>query len=171
MLIKKRRNYLFFEVMIIIAFINFNAFTQELPRVAITTFAIINGSVSFNEADVVTELFTAKLVTSDKVNIVNRHISDRVITEMRLEPADWKCKEKTTEIGNLLNADILIKGQFMKMDEKIYWSVTMIDLESAEKLCFHIKRINRIDRAPLNLKRLSSRVLGEIRIRNNRRVR
>jgi hypothetical protein len=90
----------------------FAAWGQQKPRVAVATFSV-TGGVSADEANVVNELF---------------------IAEMRFQTSDWSDRQKTAQLGSVLNVQYIIRGQFMKMGAVYYWTATMLDIKTAQVL-------------------------------------
>jgi TolB-like protein len=108
-------------------------FSQELPTVAVATFDVAGG-VTQDEAQVVTELFMTELVSKGTVNVVDRVNFDKIIAEMRFQTTDWSNPVKTVSLGQQLNAGYVIRGQLMKMGGVIYWTATMLDVNTAQVL-------------------------------------
>ena len=108
-------------------------FAQQLPTVAVATFDI-TGGITRNEAQVVTELFMTELVSKGSVRVVDRVNFDKIIAEMRFQTTDWSDSQKTAQLGRALNAQYVIRGQLMKMGNVVYWTATMIDVNTAQVL-------------------------------------
>jgi TolB-like protein len=109
------------------------AFAQQVPTVAVATFDVIGG-ITQDEAAVVTELFMAELVATGKLKVVDRVNFDKIIAEMRFQTSDWSDSQKTARLGRALNAGYVIRGQLMKMGSVIYWTATMLDVNTAQVL-------------------------------------
>jgi TolB-like protein len=109
------------------------AFAQQLPTVAVATFEPVGG-VSNDEANVVTELFMAELVNAGAVKVADRANFDKILAEMKFQLSDWSNDQKTVQLGRALNAGYVIRGQLMKMGNIIYWTATMIDINTAQVL-------------------------------------
>lgn len=107
--------------------------TEETPqkRIAVATFDIKGTGVTTDDADVVTELFIAELVSTGKVTVVDRANFDKIIKEMKFQAGDWSDKEKTIALGTSVNAEIIARGQVMAMGNKLYLSATVIDVKNA----------------------------------------
>ena len=73
-------------------------------NIAVSTFDIAGGAVSTEEAEAITELFIAELVSTGKVTVVDRANFDKIIKEMKFQASDWSNKEKTVALGNAINA-------------------------------------------------------------------
>ncbi|GHU26148.1 hypothetical protein FACS1894164_16880 [Spirochaetia bacterium] len=121
--------------------VGFGAFAQKLPTVAVATFDTM-GDITPDEAQVVTELFIAELVSSGKVSIVDRVNFDKIIKEMQFQTSDWSDSRKTAQLGSMLNAGYVMRGQLMKMGNVIYWTATMIDVNTAQVLYSGREQLN-----------------------------
>ena len=121
--------------------------TQEmqLPYVAVSTFDITAGAVNSEEADAITELFIAELVSTGKVNVVDRANFDKTIKEMKFQASDWSNKEKTVALGTAINANLVVRGQIIKLGSKMYLSSTIVDLKTAVVLSSSKKQFDSID--------------------------
>jgi TolB-like protein len=108
-------------------------FAQQKSTVAVATFDVMGG-VTKDEAQVVTELFIAELVSKGSVNVVDRVNFDKIIAEMKFQTEDWSDSQKTVRLGQALNAGFVIRGQLMKMGSVIYWTATMLDVKTAQVL-------------------------------------
>ena len=118
------------------------AFAQQRPIVAVATFDVMGG-VTTNEAQVITELFITELVSNGTVGVVSRADFDRIATEMRFQTTDWANSQRTAQLGRAIGATHIIRGQLMRMD-KIYWTATMIDVNTAQVLASAREEINNL---------------------------
>lgn len=66
---------------------------------AVATFDINNNAVSKDDAEAVTELYIAELVSSGKVDIVDRNNFNKLLKEMQFQTSDWANSEKTVKLG------------------------------------------------------------------------
>lgn len=119
--------------------------TFAQKSIAVSTFDITGGAVSSEEAEAITELFMSKLVATGKVNIVDRANFDKVIEEMKFQSSDWSNSEKTIALGNAVNANMVVRGQIIKLGSKMYLSSTIIDLKTANVLSSAREQFNSID--------------------------
>jgi TolB-like protein len=110
----------------------FSAFSQQLPTVAVAPFEPVGG-VSRDEANIVTELFGAELVNTGAVRVADRVNFDKILAEMKFQLSDWSNDNKTAQLGRAINADYIIYGQFMKMGTMFYLTVTMLDINTAQR--------------------------------------
>jgi TolB-like protein len=108
-------------------------FAKDKPTVAVAVFDTMGG-VTRDEALIVTELFTAELVSKGSVQVVDRSSFDKIIAEMKFQSSDWSDSRKTVALGRAINAGYVIRGQLMRMGNVIYWTASMIDVTTAEVL-------------------------------------
>ena len=113
--------------------------------IAVSTFDVIGGAVTKDEAEAITELFISELVSTGKVNVVDRANFDKVIAEMKFQNSDWSNSEKTVSLGNAVNANLVIRGKIMKVGSSMYLSSTVIDLNTANVLSSAREQFNSID--------------------------
>jgi TolB-like protein len=120
------------------------AFGQQLPTVAVATFDARSG-ITPDEVDGITELFITELVASKLVNVVDRNNFDKIIAEMKFQVSDWSNSRKTAALGNALNAQYIIRGQVGKLGGAIYWTATMVDVNTAQVLYSGRDQVNSLD--------------------------
>lgn len=113
--------------------------------IAVSTFDVMGGAVTEDEAEAITELFISELVSTGKVNVVDRANFDKVIAEMKFQNSDWSNSEKTVSLGNAVNANLVIRGKIMKVGSSMYLSSTVIDLNTANVLSSGREQFNSID--------------------------
>ena len=113
--------------------------------IAVSTFDVMGGAVTKDEAEAITELFISELVSTGKVNVVDRANFDKVIAEMKFQNSDWSNSEKTVSLGNAVNANLVIRGKIMKVGSSMYLSSTVIDLNTANVLSSGREQFNSID--------------------------
>ena len=113
--------------------------------IAVSTFDIIGGAVSSEEAEAITELFISELVATGKVNIVDRANFDKIIKEMKFQSSDWSNSEKTAALGNAVNANMVVRGQIIKLGSKMYLSSSIIDVKTANVLSSAREQFNSLD--------------------------
>lgn len=102
------------------------------PMVAVSTFDV-KGEITKNEADIITELFITELVSKGTVNVVDRENFDKIVKEMKFQASDWSNSKKTAELGKVINATAVVRGQLMKMGN-IFITATIIDINTAQIL-------------------------------------
>lgn len=130
-----------FVLMLLVA----TSVTFAQKSIAVSTFDITGGAVSSEEAEAITELFISELVATGKVNVVDRANFDKVIEEMKFQSSDWSNSEKTIALGNAVNANMVVRGQIIKLGSKMYLSSTIIDLKTANVLSSAREQFNSLD--------------------------
>lgn len=98
---------------------------------AVATFDITGNAVSSDEAESITELYIAELVSSGKVDIVDRNNFNKLLKEMQFQTSDWANSEKTVKLGTAIGAKVISRGQIIKLGSKMYLSATVIDVNTA----------------------------------------
>lgn len=116
--------------LIIAAFAVVCAFAKP-KSMAVATFDINNIAVSKDDAEAVTELYIAELVSSGKVDIVDRNNFNKLLKEMQFQTSDWANSEKTVKLGTATGAQVISRGQIIKLGSKMYLSATVIDVNTA----------------------------------------
>ena len=110
-------------------------FAESAPKsMAVATFDINNNAVSKDDAEAVTELYIAELVSSGKVDIVDRNNFNKLLKEMQFQTSDWANSEKTVKLGTATGAQVISRGQIIKLGSKMYLSATLIDVKTAKVL-------------------------------------
>lgn len=107
-------------------------YSQEVPRIAVSTFDT-KGNVSKDDADIITEMFITNLV-SQGVNVIDRANFDKIMSEMKFQTSDWSDSAKTSELGKVLNATAVIRGQIMQTPSNVIITVTLLDVKTAKIL-------------------------------------
>ncbi|MDE5776804.1 MAG: hypothetical protein K2H67_07995 [Treponemataceae bacterium] len=107
-------------------------YSQEAPRIAVSTFDT-KGNVSKDDADIITEVFITNLV-SQGVNVIDRANFDKIMSEMKFQTSDWSDSAKTSELGKVLNATAIIRGQIMQTPSNVIITVTLLDVKTAKIL-------------------------------------
>jgi TolB-like protein len=118
---------------------------KKLPKVAVSTFDITAGAVNGEEAEAITELFISELVSTGKVDVVDRANFDKIIKEMKFQASDWSNKEKTAALGNAVNATMVVRGQIIKLGSRMYLTSTIIDVKTASVLSSAREQFNSLD--------------------------
>lgn len=131
-------------------------------RMAVATFDITGGAVTSEEADAITELYISELVGTGKVTVVDRANFDKIVKEMKFQSSDWSDKDKTAALGSAINANIIARGQVIKLGSKLYLSTTVIDARTAAILTSARKQFNNIDDIFNLLPSLASELMGSI---------
>ena len=118
---------------------------QDVKNMAVATFDVTGNAVTKDEADAITELYITELVRTNKVNVVDRANFDKLIKEMSFQTGDWSNPEKTMALGTALNAQIIARGQIIKLGSKMYLSATVIDAKTAKVISSARKQFDSID--------------------------
>lgn len=118
---------------------------QEQKVVAVATFDITGNAVTQDEADAITELFVTELVATGKVSVVDRANFDKIVKEMNFQASDWSDSAKTTALGNAANAQLISRGQIIKLGSKLYLSSSIIDAKNAKVLSSAREQFNSLD--------------------------
>jgi TolB-like protein len=114
-------------------FCGFALFAKDKPTVAVALFDTMDG-ITREEAAVVTELFAAELVSRGTVRVVDRSSFDKSIAKMQFQTSDWSDSQKTAALGRAAKASYVILGKLMQMDGVIYWTVSLLEVTTAEVL-------------------------------------
>ena len=130
-------------LVLLMMFITSAIYAQK--SIAVSTFDIMGGAVTKDEAEAITELFISELVSTGKVNVVDRANFDKLIEEMKFQNSDFSNSEKTVALGNAVNANLVIRGKIMKVVSSMYLSSTVIDLNTANVLSSAREQFNSID--------------------------
>lgn len=107
-------------------------FAADVPRIAVSTFDT-KGNVSSEDADIITELFITEMVIQG-VNVIDRANFDKILAEMKFQTSDWSDSQKTSELGKVLNATAVIRGQIMQTASNVIITATMLDVVTAKIL-------------------------------------
>lgn len=121
------------------------AIAQEQKVVAVATFDITGNAVTQEEADAITELFITELVSTGKVSVVDRANFDKIVKEMKFQASDWSDSAKTTALGNAANAQLISRGQIIRLGSKLYLSSSIIDAKNAKVLSSAREQFNSLD--------------------------
>jgi len=98
------------------------------PRVAIIDFSATG--VSEEDASIVTEIFRSKIITSCVFDVLERKNLKNIIAENNLALSGLI--DQPGKIGELLGAEYLITGSFMKMGKKLMITVNLIRVETGK---------------------------------------
>ena len=132
-----------FIVLVMLLIVTSMGFAQK--SIAVSTFDITGGAVSSEEAEAITELFISELVATGKVNVVDRANFDKIIKEMKFQSSDWSNSEKTAALGNAVNANMVVRGQIIKLGSKMYLTSSIIDVKTANVLSSAREQFNSLD--------------------------
>ena len=123
------------SALIIAAFALVCGFAESaLKSMAVATFDVTGNAVSSDEAESITELYITELVLTGKVSVVDRTNFNKILKEMQFQAGDWANSEKTVKLGTAAGAEIISRGQIIKLGSKMYLSATLIDVKTAKVL-------------------------------------
>lgn len=121
-------------------------FGQIEPKsMAVATFDVTGDAVSSDEAEAITELYITELVSTGKVSVVDRTNFNKLLQEMQFQAGDWADSEKTVKLGTAAGAELISRGQIIKLGSKLYLSATVIDVKTAKVLSSAKTQFNSID--------------------------
>lgn len=121
-------------------------FAQPAPKkMAVATFDIASNAVTKEDAEAITELYISELVNTGKVTVVDRANFDKLLEEMEFQSGYWSDSQKTMELGKAANAEIISRGQILKLGSKMYLSVTVVDAKTAVILSASRKEFSKVD--------------------------
>ena len=121
-------------------------FGQTEPKsMAVATFDVTGNAVSSDEAEAITELYITELVSTGKVSVVDRTNFNKLIQEMQFQAGDWADSEKTVKLGTAAGAELISRGQIIKLGSKLYLSATVIDVKTAKVLSSAKTQFNSLD--------------------------
>lgn len=121
-------------------------FGQIEPKsMAVATFDVTGNAVSSDEAEAITELYITELVSTGKVSVVDRTNFNKLLQEMQFQAGDWADSEKTVKLGTAAGAELISRGQIIKLGSKLYLSATVIDVKTAKVLSSAKTQFNSLD--------------------------
>lgn len=113
--------------------------------IAVVPFDITGNAVSTDEADAITELYIAELISTGKVSVVDLANFSKILKEMEFQAGDWSKSDNISRLGASAGADIISRGQIIKIGSKIYISTTLIEAKSAKILSSEKVQVGTID--------------------------
>lgn len=120
-------------------------FGQTAKSLAVATFDVKGNAVSSDEAEAITELYITELVSTGKVSVVDRTNFNKLLQEMQFQAGDWADSEKTVKLGTAAGAELISRGQIIKLGSKLYLSATVIDVKTAKVLSSAKTQFNSLD--------------------------
>ncbi|MCL2211189.1 MAG: DUF1566 domain-containing protein [Treponema sp.] len=120
----------FVLIVALMALLGAGLFAQQLT-VAVSTFEARSG-LTKDDADAITDLFIAALVSDGSVNVVNRSSLDKIMAEMKFQASDWTNNERVVQLGKALNASSIIQGSVMVIAGSSALTSTILDLNTAQ---------------------------------------
>ena len=106
---------------------------QAKPVVVIAPFDA--KGVSKDEADVITEIFTAEYAAAGSANVVARTSFDKIRSN----------SDKVAQLGKALNANQVVVGQLLKFREQIITTIKVIDVNTTTILSSRTARVSDVE--------------------------
>jgi TolB-like protein len=139
---------------------------QQLT-VAVSSFDVKNG-VTADVAEVVTELFTANLVATGRMRVVDRNGFDKIMAEMKFQASDWANSSRVAQLGKALNANSIIQGNVSALAGQIVITAYILDINTAQILSASSVRVNDIGQIFDRIPTLSNGVVTNLANLSNR---
>lgn len=124
-------------------------FAQEKPTVVIVPFDTV--VVDETEADVLFEVFTSEFAGLGKARVVDRSSVDKIKAQHQFQNSDWSNSEKVAQLGNALNASLVITGQLMDFRGILVATFRMLDVNTMEIVATATERTSGTDQLFENL--------------------
>ena len=118
-------------------------FGQEKPTVVIVPFDTVG--VDETEADVLFEVFTSEFAGLGKARVVDRSSVDKIKAQHQFQNSDWSNSEKVAQLGNALNASLVITGQLMDFRGTLVATFRMLDVNTMEIVATATERTSGTD--------------------------
>jgi tetratricopeptide (TPR) repeat protein len=112
---------------ILIIFTCVGLFAQQQPVVAVAPFDAISG-VTATEANMISRAFNIRLGNTHKVILVDRDVIERVLREHHFQAGDWSNQQKTAALGEALNANWIVRGNFERFGSNVLFTVSFYDI-------------------------------------------
>ena len=116
---------------------------QAKPVVVIAPFDA--KGVSKDEADVITEIFTAEYAAAGGANVVDRTSFDKIRAQLSFQTSDWSNSDKVAQLGKALNANQVVVGQLLKFREQIITTIKVIDVNTTTILSSRTARVSDVE--------------------------
>ena len=117
---------------------------QAVPVVVIAPFDA--KGVSKDEADVITEIFTAEYAAAGGANVVDRTSFDKIRAQLSFQTSDWSNSNKVAQLGKALNANQVVVGQLFKFREQIVIAIKVIDVNTTTILASHTEKVSDVEK-------------------------
>lgn len=135
---------------------------QAKPVVVVAPFD--TKGVAQDEAEVITELFTAEYANTGSASVVDRNSFDKIKTQLSFQSSDWSNADKVAQLGKALNANHVVVGQLLKFRAQIAVTIKIIDVNTTTILASHTEKLKDIedllDKLPEICAELSGKVAG-----------
>ena len=133
---------------------------QTKPVVVVAPFDV--KGVAQDEAEVITELFTAEYANTGSASVVDRNSFDKIKTQLSFQSSDWSNADKVAQLGKALNANHVVVGQLLKFRGQIITTIKIIDVNTTTILASYTEKVKDIekllDKLPEICKELSNKV-------------
>ena len=116
---------------------------QAKPVVVVAPFD--TKGVAQDEAEVVTELFTAEYANTGSANVVDRNSFDKIKTQLSFQSSDWSNADKVAQLGKALNANHVVVGQLLKFRSQIAVTIKIIDVNTTTILASYTEKVKDIE--------------------------
>lgn len=120
--------------------------------------------VAQDEAEVITELFTAEYANTGSASVVDKNSFDKIKTQLSFQSSDWSNADKVAQLGKALNANHVVVGQLLQFRSQIAVTIKIIDVNTTTILASHTEKLKDIedllDKLPEICKELSNKVGG-----------
>ncbi len=137
----------------------------EIYSIAVDSFKSETVAISSSEAEVITELYTAELVETGRVSVVDMGASRKVLDDTSFGAGDWENSEKTSALGNSLSATLISRGKIMKLGSIFYLSATLRDAETAKIKSSAKIEFSSIEELPSLLKDFAKELVSGLSIK------
>jgi len=135
---------------------------QVKPVVVVAPFD--TKGVAQDEADVITELFTAEYANTGSASVVDRNSFDKIKTQLSFQSSDWSNADKVAQLGKALNANHVVVGQLLQFRGQIITTIKIIDVNTTTILASYTEKVkdieNLLDKLPEICMELSSKTGG-----------
>ena len=135
---------------------------QAKPVVVVAPFD--TKGVAQDEAEVITELFTAEYANTGSASVVDRNSFDKIKTQLSFQSSDWSNADKVAQLGKALNANHVVVGQLLKFRGQIITTIKIIDVNTTTILASYTEKVkdieNLLDKLPEICMELSSKTGG-----------
>ena len=137
-----RKKNLILVILLCVASILTAQEVKKKPTIVVIPFDAKN--VEQNDADVLHEVFTNEIAGTGKFKVVDRSQIDAIKKQYEFQNSDWSNEEKVAELGNALNASIVVTGQLMPFKDKIVVSFRMLDVNTMEIVSSATEKVSDI---------------------------
>jgi len=122
-------------------------FAQQIT-VVVAPFEVKSG-FSRDDAEAITELFLGELTKFNTVKVLDQSQSvfDKMISQMRFQASDWADDNKVAKFGKALSANVIVRGQMMKLGDMLIVVARIMDINTTQNLSssrMELKNINEV---------------------------